>query len=1249
MNVLERLGQALEEKRAQIAHQLFEKCVLDLLSEVWPGLTPIPGGTDMGRDGDTPDPQGGPPIRLLVTLAQDNKGVRANVRSGLKQLKTKELCVKRAVVACAVDISGTQEQSLRDLCEDEYGVRLEIVYRRGWLVSRLRRDPLWAKALLDVEVGPAALVESPIELAEDPLGDLALVGREMDLEWLRSHIPDRDEGDAPAGPAVRGDVVVSGVPGAGKTRLAAALAAQMRPERTYRGGGWFLERHRAQQRQLHEDLRGHEPHVVIVDDAHDRADELRELRQYRAQEQLRFSILALTWPDRVDDVAAVLMTSQEHHRELGLLERPQITQLLASMSITGHALVGEILAQAEGRPAWAIRLASLALRVRIGATATDRGALQQLLSGEELALAVEGYLKQTGQVDAAVDVLAAVAVVDGVSLPVEPDLGPDDDDVERLCRFLDDHRREVTALLGRAERSGLLDITTRYDGSVGGFIATRKVRPRPLADALVARWFFASTPRASLRLLLRAWPDRRLAVTLTTVRLAASGTPAARGPAERLVSEIADGQLPAFQRLEVLREYALVDDDAARFAVRRAMALRDIVDVAGLPVGSAVIDVLSVGLQRWLLPEAIIALLELASDDPDDDGAQLHTPTGVLVRVAGRYLPDHGTTTKPRFAVLHAVTSWLRSEVTRPSGAHQTVARQTVAIRVAAAMAVPQTRGAWMIHSATDQMRIIDGVESPEHLQQIAEHLWPLVVALLDDVADDATLPAFDLAMSWIRASHHSAPTAATAAALAPQMVEALRGRAARAPGLAVRFNEMAARSNLSALPVDPDLALLAEPIDYRDLQLAQQHDRTLLAERVAQWMSAEPRPGPAELLDRVAFLHDQQRLARLRVGINRIPMLLRALVDQADQPADLASQLVRRHRELCADAAELLHRALAEQPSESGEWLDQALGDPVCRRHVVRVALEPDLDAATTARVLGVLNDDDADAVSDVLIRRARDHRPDATVHALLTHPVATVRSTTAVGMSLPGADSAHGPAVPPEWRDEWRAALLEARHDPLRGAFDWLDQILEQLVDADPELAAAWFDARLDEELTEGYAQAIPFDVRSRLLPRLPRAQRGWLLGRCSQTGHRSSLLRDLVGIDVEWVGELLDEQLIDTDEALGTLQDVKVPSRFLDQGDGLDSDEGDEQSESFFEQMAVLLVRHGVAPATVSSTAEAGSWVGDQSAWMAAKVRWFAELAARDDSALASVGAAGVSLFEERRRQELDKEHKERVFGR
>lgn len=1244
MNVLERLGQALEEKRAQIAHQLFEKCVLDLLSEVWPGLTPIPGGTDMGRDGDAPDPQGGPPIRLLVTLAQDNKGVRANVRRGLKQLKTKQLRVKRAVVACAVDINGTQEQSLRDLCKDEYGVRLEIVYRRGWLVSRLRRDPLWAKALLDVEVGPAALVESPIELAEDPLGDLPLVGREMDLKWLRSHIPASDEGDAPSVSAVR-DLVVTGVPGAGKTRLAAELAAQLRPERTYRGGGWFLERHRAQQQQLHEDLRGHEPQVVIVDDAHDRADELLELRQYRAQEQLRFSILALTWPDRVDDVAAVLMTSQEHHRELGLLERPQITQLLASMSITGHALVGEILAQAEGRPAWAIRLASLALRVRIGATATDRGALHRLLSGEELALTVEGYLKQTGQVDAAVDVLAAVAVVDGVSLPVEPDLGPDDDDVERLCRFLDDHRREVTALLGRAERSGLLDITTRYDGSVGGFIATRKVRPRPLADALVARWFFASTPRASFRLLLSAWPDRRLAVTLTTVRLATSGTPAARGPAERLVSEIMDGQLPAYQRLEVLREYALVDDAAARFAVGRAMALRDVVDVVDVPARSAVIDVLSAGLQRWLLPEAITALLELASDNPDDDGAQLHTPTGVLVRVAGRYLPDHGTTTKPRFAVLDAVTSWLRSEAAQQSGA-----RQTVAIRVAAAMAVPQTRGAWMIHSATDQMWIVDGVELPEHLQRIAEQLWPLVVALLDDVADDATLPAFDLARSWVRASHSSAPAAATAAELAPQIIEALRGRAARAPGLAMRFNELAARSNLSALPVDPDLALLAGPIDYRaDFQLAEQQHRALLAERVVQWLSAEPRPGPVELLDRVVFLHDQQHLARPRGGINRISMLLRALGDQADQPSDLASQLVRRHRELCVDAGELLHRALAEQPSESGEWLDQALGDPVCRRHVVRVALEPDLDAAITARVLGVLRDDDADAVSDVLIRRDRDHRPDATVHALLTHPVAAIRSTTAVGMSLPGADPVHGPSVPPEWRDEWRAALPDARHDRLRGAFDWLDQVLEQLVDADPELAAAWFDARLDEELTEGYAQVIPCDVRSRLLPRLPRAQRGWLLGRHSQTGHRFSLLQDLVGIDVEWVGQLLNEQLIDTEEALGTLQDVKVPSRFLDEGDDLDSGEGDEQSESFFEQMAVLLVRHGVAPATVSSTAEAGSWVGDRSAWMDAKVRWFTELAARDDPALASVGAAGVSLFEERRRQELDKEHKERVFGR
>lgn len=139
-----------------------------------------------------------------------------------------------------------------------------------------------AVRLLEVRGELEALLARPLEMLEHATPERALVGRETELADLRSAI---DAGR---------DVVLMGVPGVGKTRLTTELDRPV----------VFLQR--ADHGRVVDALVDMKPLAVVVDDAHPRLDDLRVLRQVRVQEGLTFSIIASTWPDRVEEVLADL-------------------------------------------------------------------------------------------------------------------------------------------------------------------------------------------------------------------------------------------------------------------------------------------------------------------------------------------------------------------------------------------------------------------------------------------------------------------------------------------------------------------------------------------------------------------------------------------------------------------------------------------------------------------------------------------------------------------------------------------------------------------------------------------------------------------------------------------------------------------------------------------------------------------------------------------------------------------------------
>jgi len=161
MNDLDRIENALAT--AKLDASVFERCAQDLLSEQYPGLSPIPGGSDWGRDADISSAEDPTPARLLVTSSRSLAGVRDNMLGGIKSLKAHGVSAHRIVLANPASLRLLERQKLVAAAQ-RAGVRLDASdistvgsspadfaetatgVRRSWasLLDRLR-CPAWPR------------------------------------------------------------------------------------------------------------------------------------------------------------------------------------------------------------------------------------------------------------------------------------------------------------------------------------------------------------------------------------------------------------------------------------------------------------------------------------------------------------------------------------------------------------------------------------------------------------------------------------------------------------------------------------------------------------------------------------------------------------------------------------------------------------------------------------------------------------------------------------------------------------------------------------------------------------------------------------------------------------------------------------------------------------------------------------------------------------------------------------------------
>lgn len=422
--ILERLNEHLDPT-------VFEKCAVDLLQTIFPGIVPVGNGSDMGFDGAIPT-EGGEPIPLIVTTGTDAK---RNLKKNLGQLKKLERPPKDVVFATSRRLRPRTRIDLSNLVAD-LGFRLRQVFDQMWFANALYRKAKWTKRLLNISGLPSALCVVP--LSSRPVIGETVIGRDEELERLRK---------------LTADALIVGAPGSGKTFLLRALVNESR--------ALFLADDNRE--AIADAVRDQQPEAVIVDDAHAYPDRLESLLHVRNQMSADFRVIAVSWLADEDQVRLTLPVDAEDVIRLERLPADTIIEIIKSTGIAGpNELLRAIREQSAGQPGLAVMLAHLCWK-------DDIGILKSVYTGEALLKRLLPQLKELIGDDPAL-ILGAFALG-----------GRNGYSQDTVARFLEMPRYELSQRLAGLGAAGILH--QFRDGSVA-------IRPQSLAPALVQNAFW---------------------------------------------------------------------------------------------------------------------------------------------------------------------------------------------------------------------------------------------------------------------------------------------------------------------------------------------------------------------------------------------------------------------------------------------------------------------------------------------------------------------------------------------------------------------------------------------------------------------------------------------------------------------------------------------------------------------------------------------------------------------------------------
>ncbi len=422
---------------------LFEACAVDLLSVAYPNLAPMRGGSDDGMDGSFGTPSGEFP--LVATISKD---VIGNFRRNLREFLKKRNGPKIAVIATSQCLSTAQKKNLHKAAE-KIGVTIVNIHDGDYFANKLYRDAKWRQNLLKVSGSPSAFSVFP-RSGRYSTPDL-FVGREPDLEWLRT---------------TKGDLLLVGSPGSGKTYLHQKLVAE---------GRCLFAIDRCRER-LADAIRDSSPGTVIVDDAQVNLEMLEELVHLRAELGADYYIHANCWPSFRDRVASILPNCSIH--KLDLIPQSEIAELVRISGISGPDwLIYTLITQSDGKPGLAAALIE----------SCKLQDLRKIWRGEVLLEKIAGRLNLT-TIDKSVLAAFSIGGDSGVSL-------------QQVSSALNVTHIELQRMTSNLSSGGLIEECRNEN---------LQVRPPAIRPILLRDVFFAGANSLDIRPHLREISERQI-------------------------------------------------------------------------------------------------------------------------------------------------------------------------------------------------------------------------------------------------------------------------------------------------------------------------------------------------------------------------------------------------------------------------------------------------------------------------------------------------------------------------------------------------------------------------------------------------------------------------------------------------------------------------------------------------------------------------------------------------------------------
>lgn len=1170
MNLLERVQAALDDTKLRIVPNFFEDCATDLLSSIYPNLVPIPGGSDSGRDADVLNPTGSPPTRVAITSSRTYEGARRNLLASIASLKSHRLSGSSILSVSLAELNQSKRLKLERVAEAE-GYDLVSVIDRSFFAQRLGVNGEWRSKLLRLPGGPFSLSRvSGYAVKSRQSG--GLIGRDLLVEMLSNATQ---------------DLIVWGPPGVGKS---AAVEES---------GALFVEGEPSAER-LQDDILAMNATLIVVDDAARRPQTLDLLLHIRKQEALSYLIVAVVWPHERESIASQLTGAREV--EVELLARREIAEIVKSYGITSIVTLTQILDQARGRAGWAIRLAELLKK------GTE---WKRVYSGEALKGEVKTYLSRSGVHKDALQVLSVIGLLGSIT---ESDLG-------RLARQLNVPRTRLARTINDIAVGGLLDVVRR--NSADGIENEYSIAPEVLATSIVAEAFFAEAlPPLTVREVYEEWPDRRLSIVTTVIRVVLLGFEHAVQLATSLFADVVEVREIPGDRSQLLHHYLHMGDGQAQEVLRLVLSplLSGGREGSGADLRSRAMDASSFfaeAIGNVRLYSAVEDVLQVAS--LLERGGE--SPERFLKEVVDGI---RGFGPAQRIDLTALATSWARAIKRYGESIPRSV--DTPLLYLLRESMRPSFDANWMSPEGERTVQMVSATLLAADMRFLMNEMWE-PFERLDPCLSRAQLSILvDLVSDWARLANGQSlsfggrPTttqANEAKLVAQRIANWVVARSGQYPGLRAALRGHL-RGKVLEMP-DEKEELLAVFFDTREPGEDWQSWMAAQRERIFNLLVASGLSDrPEELCARLGSLKVEFESVRSFAFVDPIVETFRAL-DETDQiDRALYFRLASRHG-LLREASVLIYRYV-EQPHFDAEILAELMTEARCRSVLIDVGLRAGSESRIFSIVFAALVGSDASEIQFALHRNA-DPR---VVSVLLDHPVVRVRAATAVAVLA--SQSNDYPidldSVAELWQDALRQIQSPLGFVPVFGESDFFEAML------------AYAPGVFEDLLTDVVSQPVAdfswealhcFDESA---PRLSAEAKSRIWTSVSAGSWRPTVLRTLAGNDLEWIGSLIRADHVSPQQALYALTSMG--------------------SSASLEELARLFVPLGIAPTEIARTLQFGSFTGERDEVIAGHLASLGILEASTDPSARLVGNAGREYFTPRYQEALKEARRKEVAG-